>query len=185
MRAISLPSSRFVSIPAYFATLSAWASLSRKPNSPGLKSISLTKLRFRMLYTVFSSETRQEVRCRSPSPPHPPRRSSDAELEGWIALDWASHAVRAPSAAAQFEAFDCDHLNARFAQLRVRVGVALVGNNDAGLDRDEVVAVVPLLPLGLVFVAAGRDHAHLRHAQGGTNRLNQPVLLLLDHEVVR
>ena len=45
--------------------------------------------------------------------------------------------------------------------LRDRVGVALVGDDDAGLERDDVVAVVPLLALLLVVVAPGLDHPQL------------------------
>ena len=44
---------------------------------------------------------------------------------------------------------DRDDLDARLAQQRVGVGVAVVGEHDAGLDRDRVVAAVPLLALGL------------------------------------
>ena len=47
------------------------------------------------------------------------------------------------------------------AQQRVGVLVALVGDDDAGLEGDDVVAVVPLLALGLPAVAAGADDAQL------------------------
>jgi len=46
-----------------------------------------------------------------------------------------------------------------FAQLRVGVRVAVVADDDAGRQRDDVVAVVPLLALGLPGVAAGFDDA--------------------------
>ena len=39
----------------------------------------------------------------------------------------------------------------------VRLDVPLVGDDDAGCERQDVVAVVPLLALGLVAVAAGLD----------------------------
>ena len=51
------------------------------------------------------------------------------------------------------------------AHLGDRVGVALVGDDDAGLEGDDVVAVVPLLALLLVGVAAGLDDVELRHAE--------------------
>ena len=53
--------------------------------------------------------------------------------------------------------FDGDDLHPGLAHLGDRVGVALVGNHDPGLQRDHVVSVVPLLSLGLILVAAGLD----------------------------
>ena len=50
MRAISLPSSRLASLPAYFAVFSASDRASRCRSSCGSKSISFTKLRLRRLY---------------------------------------------------------------------------------------------------------------------------------------
>ena len=64
--------------------------------------------------------------------------------------------MRAAAAAAELEALDRDDLDARLAQRGVGAGVALVGDDDAGLEGDDVVAVVPLLALGLEVVAAGR-----------------------------
>ena len=71
---------------------------------------------------------------------------------------------------------DLDHLDARLAHLGDRVGVALVGDDDARLERDDVVAVVPLLALLLVRVATGLDHVELRHAQGVGDRAEEAVL---------
>ena len=59
------------------------------------------------------------------------------------------HAMPAAAAAAEFRAAHGDHLDAGLAQQRVRVGVAVVGDDDAGLQRDDVVAVVPLFALRL------------------------------------
>ena len=61
----------------------------------------------------------------------------------------AGHAVAAAAALAELEALDGDHLDAGLAQRGVGAGVALVGDDDPGLERDDVVAVVPLLALGL------------------------------------
>ena len=63
----------------------------------------------------------------------------------------AGHAVAAAAALAELEAGDLDHLDAGLAHLGDRVGVALVGDDDAGLEGDDVVAVVPLLALLLVL----------------------------------
>src|ERR687897_1289461 len=65
------------------------------------------------------------------------------------------HAVAAAAALAQLETGDLDHLDPRLAHLGDRVRVALVGHDDARLEGDDVVAVVPLLALLLVCVATG------------------------------
>ena len=57
--------------------------------------------------------------------------------------------MAAAAAAAEFGAAHGDDLDAGLAQQRVGVGVAVVGDDDAGLERDDVVAVVPLLALRL------------------------------------
>ena len=75
-------------------------------------------------------------------------------------MQWPPPRPRPSSRAA-----DGDHLDAGLAQQRVGVGVAVVGDDDAGLERHDVVAVVPLLALGLVGVAAGLDHAQLVEPQ--------------------
>ena len=58
--AISLPASCWVSVPAYLASLSASASLSRKRSSRGSKSISLRKLRFFRLNDMAGSPVGSE-----------------------------------------------------------------------------------------------------------------------------
>ena len=68
------------------------------------------------------------------------------------------------------------HLDARLAHLGDRVGVALVGDHDARLEGDDVVAVVPLLALLLVVVAAGLDDVQLRHAERVGDRAEEVVL---------
>ena len=62
------------------------------------------------------------------------------------------------------------------AHLGDRVGVALVGDDDAGLEGDDVVAVVPLLALLLVLVAAGLDDVQLAHAERVGDRAEEVVL---------
>ena len=104
--------------------------------------------------------------------------------ERGIAFDRAGHAVGAATAATELEPLDGDHLDARLAQCGVRPGVALVGDDDTGLERDDVVPVVPLLAFGLEGVPAGLDHPHVSHAQGAGHELGQRAPLLLDDEVV-
>ncbi len=71
---------------------------------------------------------------------------------------------------------DLDHLDAGLAHLGDRVGVPLVGDDDARLEGDDVVAVVPLLALLLVGVAAGLDDVELRDAEGVGDGADEVVL---------
>src|SRR3546814_2025657 len=54
-----------------------------------------------------------------------------------------------------------DLFHTRFAQLRVGVCVTVVADDHARLERDNVVAVIPLLAFGDVGVASGLHHAQL------------------------
>src|SRR5262245_45313187 len=71
--------------------------------------------------------------------------------------DRAGHAVTAAAAPAELGARDRADLDAGLLHPADRRLVALVGDDDAGAERDDVVAVVPLLPLGLELVARGGD----------------------------
>src|ERR687896_2527232 len=82
-----------------------------------------------------------------------------------VALDRAGHAARPSAAAPQLGAGDGDDLDAGVAQAGVGVDVALVGHDDAGRDRQHVVAVVPLLAFGLVAVAAGLEDPQARQLE--------------------
>ena len=63
------------------------------------------------------------------------------------------------------EPADGDHLDTRLAQAGVGVDVAVVGDDDAWLEAQQVVAVVPLLALALERVAAGGDDPHVVDAE--------------------
>src|SRR5690349_422253 len=118
-------------------------------------------------------------------------RGSTAASAGWLsgiapsmaaALDCvtcqrAGHAVAAAPPLAQLETGDGNDLDARVPHPRDGVGVALVGDDDAGLDGHGVVGVVPLLALGLVLVAARLDHVQALHAQCIRHRAQQVLLL--------
>jgi hypothetical protein len=65
--------------------------------------------------------------------------------------------MTAAAATTEFGSTDSDHLDPSLAEQRVRVGVAVIRHHDAGLQGDDVIAVVPLLPLGLPRIAAGFD----------------------------
>src|SRR3974377_1583427 len=117
----------------------------------GSKSISFKKLRFRRLNTL-SPCLAGSVPCGS---------------ERRLSLERARHAVRSAATAPQLEALDGDDLDPRLAQGRVGARVALVGDDHAGLEGDDVVAIVPLLAFGLEAVPARLHHAHLRHTECG------------------
>ena len=74
--------------------------------------------------------------------------------------------MTAAPALAELEALDRHHLDAGPAHGVDRVGVALVGDDRAGLEGDDVVAVVPLRPLGLELVTGGRDGFQLLEPEG-------------------
>src|ERR1044072_7324378 len=77
---------------------------------------------------------------------------------GGVAQDGAGHAAAAAAAPAEVSGGDGDALHARLAQERVGEGVAVVADDDTGLESQDVVAVVPLLAHGSEPVAAGRHH---------------------------
>src|SRR4051794_25410317 len=90
----------------------------------------------------------------------PPLPSAGWTLCG-VAQQRAGHAVATAPSATELRAVEADDLDAVAAHQGVRVLVALVRDYDPGLQRDDVVAVVPLLALGLPGVAAGADDAQL------------------------
>src|SRR5918994_6700753 len=98
-----------------------------------------------------------------------------------VPLQRARHAVPPAPALAELEAGDLDHLDPGFPHLADGVGVALVGHDHAGLEGDDVVAVVPLLAFLLVGIPAGLDHPELGHPHGVGHR-GQEALLLGDVE---
>ena len=87
-------------------------------------------------------------------------------LSNGIADQRTGHAVAATAALAELGAVDGQDLDAVLAHERVGVLVALVGDDDAGLERHDVVAVVPLLALGLPLVAAGADDPEVGRGRG-------------------
>src|SRR5690242_2558323 len=78
-----------------------------------------------------------------------------------IAGQRAGHAMASAAALAKLESRDRDDFDSRFSHLGDGVRVSLIRDDDARLDRDRVVGVVPLLALGLVLVAAGLDDVQL------------------------
>src|SRR6056297_3928398 len=145
--AISLPFSSSVSVPAYFADLRSAESFSRKPISAGEKSRRLRKWRFFRLYDMCLSL------CR-------------------VADGGAAHAASAAAPAPKLCARRLQHLDAFGTQRGVGVVVAVVADDQAGPDRQHVVAVVPLLARLLERVLAAGGH-HRQRLE--THRLGQHV----------
>src|SRR5687768_13183322 len=79
------------------------------------------------------------VRVGSPLGASPPCASSVVDR---VAGDGAGHAVAAAAAAAELGADDGDDLDSGLAEQGVGGGVAVVGEDHAGLDGDGVVAAV-------------------------------------------
>ena len=90
-----------------------------------------------------------------------------------VAQDRAGHAARAAASPAELGPGDGDDLDALLAERGVGVDVALVGDDDAGREGQDVVAVVPLLALGLEAVAAGRHDAQRGDAERLARGLEQ------------
>ena len=90
--------------------------------------------------------------------------------------------MAAAAAAAEFAAAHGDDFDAGLAQQRVGVGVAVVGDDHAGLERDDVVAVVPLLALRLPGVAAGLDDAQFLQAQRIAHHVEQMAFVEMDFD---
>ena len=76
----------------------------------------------------------------------------------------------------QLESLDGDHLYPGAAHGVDGVGVPLVGDDHAGLEGDDVVAVVPLLALLLVLVTPGLHHLEVANAQGIGDRREEALL---------
>src|SRR3974390_1759467 len=138
MRAICLPSRCLVSVPEYLAVLSASDRSSRKRSSAGSKSLSFKKVRLRRLNMVLLAGGVEEW----------------AGSEGGFALKRAGHAVGPTTATTELETLDGDDFDARLAQGGVGAGVTFVGDHHSRSQGHDVVAVVPLLALGLEVVAA-------------------------------
>src|SRR6185503_14473308 len=85
------------------------------------------------------------------------RRCSWIGLLSGVANDWAGHAVAAAAATAELGARDRPDLDAGLLHLPDRRLVPLVADHHTGAERDDVVAVVPLLALGLELVPACRN----------------------------
>src|SRR4051812_23210139 len=99
----------------------------------------------------------------------------------WVAKHGAGHAATAAAAPAELAGVDGDDLDAGLAQLGVRERVAVVADDDAGLQGDDVVAVVPLLALRAELVAAGRHHAEL-DPEGPADEVQEGFVLPPDVE---
>src|SRR5690606_31868121 len=110
IRAMFRPRRCCTSMPAAFSALSRRASSTRWSSSSAVWSSSLTRLL--------------------------PVRST--VISHLLALDRAGHAAGAATASTELAAVDRDHLDARPAEHRVGRDVAVVADDDARLDGQEV-----------------------------------------------
>src|SRR5215469_16018472 len=74
-----------------------------------------------------------------------------------VANDWAGHAVTAAAPASELVPGDRQDFNPGLRKLCVGCLVPLVADNDSRLERDDVVAVVPLVAFGFELVASCGD----------------------------
>ena len=57
--------------------------------------------------------------------------------------------MAATTSTTQFGSLDCDNFDASFTQFRIRVIVAIIGHDYSWLKGKHIIAVLPLLSLGL------------------------------------
>ena len=95
--------------------------------------------------------------------------------------DGARHAVTSAASLAELEARDLHDLHPCLAHLGDRERVALVGHDHTGLERDDVVAVIPLLSLLLIAIPPGLHDVKLRDTEGIGHRGDE-ILVLADVE---
>ena len=88
--------------------------------------------------------------------------------------------MTAAAPATELGAANRDHVHSRVAQQRVGVRVPVVGDDHARLQRDDVVAVVPLLALRLPGIAAGLDDAQRLQAEGAPDDVEEMTGILAD-----
>src|SRR5271165_4283005 len=98
-------------------------------------------------------------------------------------MDWTGHTMAAAAAAAELGSAHGNDLDAGLAKQGVGVGIAVVVNDHAGLERDDIVAVVPLLTFGLPGIAAGLDHDQRLQAQRLLHHLEERLLVLTHVDV--
>src|SRR4029453_3093146 len=132
--AISLPTSFCSSRPSFLAAFNSAASSIKYVISSGLKSASFNRCFPRRSTTVLM------IRL----------------LSSCLTDDRAGHAVASAASATELLPGDCENLDSCLGELGVGRLVAFVRDDDARLERHDVVAVVPLRALRLELVPRGR-----------------------------
>src|SRR5215475_1778367 len=95
-----------------------------------------------------------------------------------LSPDRAGHAVTAAAAAAELGATDRDYLDPLLPEEGIGGDIAVVGNDHARLERHDVVAVIPLLPFGLVVVAARANDSQLVQPESVADHLQKRLRVL-------
>src|SRR5271166_7002374 len=86
---------------------------------------------------------------------------------------------------AQFGADDRDYLDSFFAQMRIGISVAVIGDYHAWRDSDNIVAAVPLLTFRSVGVATSFNDAQRFQTERFRHHLNELFLFLSGGEIPR
>lgn len=81
--------------------------------------------------------------------------------------------MAAAPASAQFTGTDGDDFHSCLAQQRVGVSISVVTDDDARLQRHNVIAVIPLLTLGCKAIASRLHHAQRLEVEGFGNRVQE------------
>ena len=81
------------------------------------------------------------------------------------------------SATAQLSADDCDYFDARLAQQRVCVDIAVVGKDNTRRGTNKVRSAIPSCALAQLRITASVDDAQFLQSQGRSNNLEQRPLV--------
>src|SRR5262245_28462788 len=82
-----------------------------------------------------------------------------------ISRDRTGHAVITPATTAELGPGNGNDFDTFLAQQGIRIGVTVVGEDNAGRDADKIGAAVPLRALAHIRVAPRFDHAHFLEAK--------------------
>src|SRR5260364_412396 len=80
-------------------------------------------------------------------------------LQKGVAHNRTTQAMRAAAPAAQFSAGNFDDFNAGSAHFPVCLAIAVICNDDAPIEREHIIAIVPLFGFSFISIAACAQNA--------------------------